>query len=90
MQAESDTRVSDKESVYPASTTGGDQRAVARLTEILKADTSLTKQKAKERLQIEGLSFSGLRFENHIWPEARERAGLPRKAPAGRRPNQQP
>jgi hypothetical protein len=46
----------------------------------------MSKDKAWAACSQFNLSYNG--FENHVWPTAREKAGLDRKASAGRKPRE--
>jgi hypothetical protein len=63
--------------------TGAEQRAIADLAEILRKEPNIVKAEAKARISHHLFSAQG--FEDRIWPRAREAAGLPAKAPAGRK-----
>jgi hypothetical protein len=65
------------------STGGGEHRAMQELAEILRQEPNIRKADAKQRLSRYSLSDQG--FEDRIWPRAREAAGLPARATAGRK-----
>jgi hypothetical protein len=57
--------------------------AIAFLTSRLKQDPNLKKADAKAECAKFGISQRG--FRDRVWPKARESAGLPTKAPPGRK-----
>lgn len=60
-----------------------ERKAAERIAAALRDDVSLTKASAA---QIAGISDRSRAFTERIWPEARKAAGLPERAPAGRKP----
>jgi hypothetical protein len=67
-----------------AHSTGGEEhRAMHALAEILRQDPNIRKVDAKQQLSHYSLSDQG--FEDRVWPRAREAAGLPARAAAGRK-----
>jgi hypothetical protein len=69
----------------PAPTTAGaEARAIAHLKPLLdRRGDAMSKDEAWGECKQFNISYAG--FENNVWPTARERAGLERKAPAGRK-----
>lgn len=67
-----------------AATVAGEQKAIAEAVDMLKKNTD-TPRDAVIRMAQEnhGVSYRGAK--DRVWPTARERAGLPRSAPAGRK-----
>lgn len=58
------------------------QEDIKRLTQALLENKDMTKADAAA---LVGRDVRSARFSDEIWPEARENAGLPRLAPAGRK-----
>ena len=67
----------------PASTMKAESDAIRHLTSRLKQDSDLRKTDAEAECEKFGISQRG--FLNRVWPKARELAGLPAKAPPGRK-----
>jgi len=68
----------------PQATAGAEMRAIAHLKPLLKLHRdAMSKDEAWKECKPFNISYNG--FENHVWPTARELAGLERKAPAGRK-----
>jgi hypothetical protein len=65
------------------STGSAERRAEKLLTELLRAGEML-KSDARAAVERAAIEVSGRGFEERVWPNAREAAGLPRIAPAGR------
>jgi hypothetical protein len=53
----------------------------------LRANPNLTREQAVKWCENQGFTLSGRSFQNQVWPSAREEAGLPRRAPPGRKNN---
>jgi hypothetical protein len=70
----------------PQATAGREKAARAELVRLLKADGNLTREEARKHL--ESTVRIGTRAFQRIWPLAREEAGLPPLAAAGRKPRQ--
>jgi len=78
------TRASvDRFMMNDSATAGAENRAVQHLAILLRAEKDLTKASARKACQQFHLSGQG--FEDRVWPKARERAGLPPRARAGRK-----
>jgi hypothetical protein len=72
-------------------TAGQETKAINALTEYLKsvpkeARTHVTRDKAWAWCREQRFSISWRGFQSHVWPEARQGAGLQRHAPPGRKP----
>ena len=65
---------------------GKETQAIAFLKERLKADKHLRRQDAFKMCHGHFSKLSERRFRSHVWPQAREAAGLERTARAGRKP----
>lgn len=63
-------------------TSGEENRIVKQLAEILRAEPSISKAKAAERL---GIAARSRPYELRIWPRGRKAAGLSERAPVGRK-----
>jgi hypothetical protein len=71
----------------PKTTAGAEARAIERLTPLLKTrGDAMSKDEAWEECNQFNISRVG--FDDRVWPTARDRAGLQRKAPAGRNPRE--
>jgi hypothetical protein len=71
----------------PQTTVGAEARAIAHLKPLLdRRRDAMSKDEAWKECKQFTISRNG--FENHVWPTARERAGLERKARAGKKPRQ--
>jgi hypothetical protein len=66
-----------------AHTSGAEKRATALAANVLRADRTIPKKELRERLEAAGFSLPRRAFDNRVWPDAREAAGLERRAPAG-------
>ena len=66
-------------------TAASHQKATQLLAEWLKANPQMSKSKAREMLREAHVPVSATGFHKRVWPEARERAELPRKAPPGKK-----
>lgn len=55
------------------------------LAQKLRLDTEMKRDDALSWLKSEKFRISGRRFQNHVWPQAREAAGLAPQAPPGRK-----
>jgi len=67
----------------PAGTAKAESDAARHLADKLKQDPDLTKADAKAECKQFEISQNG--FRDRVWPKAREMAGLPATAPAGRK-----
>jgi hypothetical protein len=67
----------------PTATVAAEARAIEHLAGILKRDRKLTKAQARAACDQFGLSGQG--FEDRVWPQARVKAKLSARAPAGRK-----
>jgi hypothetical protein len=59
--------------------------AIKQLPSLLKENPEMTRANAHLRLRDEGFEVRPRGFQDRVWPEAREQAGLPRFARAGRK-----
>ena len=76
-----------KKALGPKATAGAQQRAIAHLKPMLEQrGDAMSKGEAWEECKQFNISYAG--FENHVWPKARELAGLERKAPPGKKKRQ--
>jgi hypothetical protein len=67
----------------PTATVAAEGRAIDHLADLLKRDRKLTK--AQARTACENFALTGQGFEDRVWPQARKKAGLSARAPAGRK-----
>jgi hypothetical protein len=67
-------------------TAASERRATDYLAQWLMLNQQLTKREARDLLQRAKISVSATGFNHRVWPNARERAGLSRKAPPGQKP----
>jgi len=68
----------------PQTTAGAEARAIAHLKPLLELrGDAMSRREAWKECKPFNISCAG--FFNHVWPTARELAGLERKAPAGRK-----
>ena len=71
----------------PKATIAGEGRAITHLKPLLEhRGDAMSKGEAWDECKQFNVSYAG--FENHVWPKARELAGLERKARAGKKPRQ--
>jgi len=56
-------------------------KAIQFVADLLKQDEHLRKGDAENALAEAGIAVSATGFKHHVWPKARERAGLAKKAP---------
>jgi len=71
----------------PKTTAGAEARAIAHLKPLLDLRRdAMSKGEAWEECEHFTISYAG--FERRVWPAAREKAGLEREAPAGRKKRQ--
>jgi len=75
----------------PAATIKHRTEAIRALTQHLNSLPMAERKKmkrpdAKAWCEAEGFHLTGRGFQDHVWPKARENAGLPRKAGPGRKP----
>ena len=76
-----------KKALGPKATAGAEQRAITHLKPMLEQrGDAMSKVEAWEECKQFNISYAG--FENHVWPKARELAGLERKAPPGKKKRQ--
>ena len=68
----------------PQTTVGAEARAITHLTPMLKL-LGDAMSKSEARAECKQFNISGAGFRYHVWPTARERAGLERKAPPGKK-----
>ena len=68
-------------------TTFADQetKATRALASHLRENPHLTRKEAATWCKNQGFTISSRGFQNVVWPNAREKAGLPRRAPSGRK-----
>ena len=59
--------------------------AINALALLLREKRNLTRADARSWCNEQGFKLSGRQFQNRVWPDAREEAGLDRRAPAGRK-----
>jgi hypothetical protein len=64
---------------------GSESKAIEFLSPKLEADHDLKLDDAWSACQSNFPNLSKRRFRSHVWPEARTRAGLDSRAPAGRK-----
>ena len=62
-----------------------EKKAIAALADELRGNNDLRKADAMSLLDSMNLRVSARRFQSHVWPNAREIAGLPSLAPPGRK-----
>jgi len=68
----------------PKATAGAEKRAISHLKPLLDVRRdAMSKGEAWNECKQFNISHAG--FENHVWPKARELAGLERKAPPGKK-----
>ena len=60
-------------------------KAIHALALYLKENPNLKREEAATWCQKKGFDLSDRGFQGHVWPDARVKAGLPRKAPPGRK-----
>ena len=76
-----------KKALGPKATAGAEQRAITHLKPMLEQrGDAMSKGEAWKECKQFNISYAG--FENHVWPKARELAGLERKAPPGKKKRQ--
>ena len=68
----------------PPATSGRESAAIKALAGQLTADPKLTRSDAAQWCRESGYTLGGRAFDR-VWPQAREKAGLPRIAAAGRK-----
>jgi hypothetical protein len=66
-------------------TAADENAAIGALAAHLKRNPELSRSDARAWCRAEGLRFSDRGFQSRVWPEARKRAGLARKASPGRK-----
>jgi hypothetical protein len=69
---------------FDRATADHEARGKRELAELLRQNPDLSKNIAKQKLSHLRISEEG--FDKRVWPKAREAAGLPGKARAGRKP----
>jgi hypothetical protein len=62
-------------------------KAIPDLASHLRENPNLKRKEAATWCKKQGFTFSDRGFQYRVWPEARERAGLLRRAPPGRKKN---
>ena len=75
----------DKKGARRTTTAGQENKATHALGLYLKEKPNLTREQAATWCKNQGYTISGRGFQNAVWPNAREKAGLSRRAPAGRK-----
>jgi hypothetical protein len=60
-------------------------KAIHALASHLRGNPSLKREEATTWCENQGFTISGRGFQDRVWPAAREEAGLPRRAPPGRK-----
>jgi hypothetical protein len=77
----------DKKGAHRTTVTTVDQetKAIHALGLYLKEKPNLTREEAATWCKNQDFTISGRGFQNVVWPNAREKAGLPRKALPGRK-----
>jgi hypothetical protein len=77
----------DKKGARKTTVTTVDQetKAIHALALYLKENPNLKREEAATWCQKKGFDLSDRGFQGHVWPDARVKAGLPRKAPPGRK-----
>ena len=74
-----------EEALGPKATAGAETRAIAHLKPLIERyGEAMSKDEARKH--CEQFKLSGAGFDDRVWPAAREAAGLPRQAPAGKKP----
>ena len=68
-----------------AGTAADENAAIRALTAHLKANSEVRRTDARDWCRSQGFRISDRGFQSRVWPEARKRAGLPVKAPPGRK-----
>jgi hypothetical protein len=82
----SPSRFQPQKSQRVSATTARDETAAIRaLASHLRSNHDLTKGEALLWCRIAGLNLTSRGFQNRVWPDARKRADLKAKAPAGRK-----
>jgi hypothetical protein len=67
-------------------TAGTVSKSVRFMAAELQANNNLTREEALQKCRKKYPELSARSFQSTVWPEARDAAGLSRKAPAGRKP----
>jgi hypothetical protein len=67
----------------PTATVAAEKRAAAHLKTLLERNRDMSKGEARKA--CERFNLSGAGFDDRVWPDAREAAGLSRQAPAGKK-----
>jgi hypothetical protein len=67
----------------PSATAAAEKRAILHLKSLLEVNNNISKSEA--RAACRQFKVSGQGFDDRVWPDARQLAGLPRKADAGRK-----
>ena len=77
----------DKKGARQTTITMADQqtKATHALASHLRGNTNLKREEAATWCENQGFTLSGRSFQNQVWPNAREEAGLPRRALPGRK-----
>jgi hypothetical protein len=77
----------DKKGAHRKTVTTVDQETIAAhaLASHLRENRNLTREEAATWCQTQGFNLSRRGFQGRVWPNAREKAVLPRRAPAGRK-----
>jgi hypothetical protein len=77
----------DKQGTRQTTVTTADQqtKATHALASHLRGNPSLKREDAATWCETQGFTLSGRSFQNQVWPNAREKAGLQRRAPSGRK-----